>query len=223
MINRPFDSFAEQCNFGLAQVPTEWVLSLDADYELSDALVGELSGLRDAGAVVGYRAASSIASTAGRCAARSIRRASFSIASKERATRTKATATGWSIREPCARCAGRNLPRRPQTAVALARLAAGLCQGEADLSAGHGPKKRTLGASDRFAGLDGRRLFWYRSTCLLVKGCVLDGWAGWFYALQRLLAETMIALEVIDRRLRGVARARRPRARSDRRKRALSR
>jgi glycosyltransferase involved in cell wall biosynthesis len=28
--DRPFDSFAEQCNFGLAQVQTEWVLSLDA-------------------------------------------------------------------------------------------------------------------------------------------------------------------------------------------------
>lgn len=37
--DRTFDSFAEQCNFGLAQVQTEWVLSLDADYELSDDLV----------------------------------------------------------------------------------------------------------------------------------------------------------------------------------------
>jgi len=31
--DRTFDSFAEQCNFGLAQVQTEWVLSLDADYD----------------------------------------------------------------------------------------------------------------------------------------------------------------------------------------------
>jgi hypothetical protein len=38
---------------------------------------------------------------------------------------------------------------------------------------------------------------------LLVKGCLLDGWPGWFYALQRLLAETMMALELIDRRLFG--------------------
>lgn len=29
---RPFDSFAEQCNFGLQQIRTPWVLSLDADY-----------------------------------------------------------------------------------------------------------------------------------------------------------------------------------------------
>ena len=37
---------------------------------------------------------------------------------------------------------------------------------------------------------------------LFLKGCILDGPAGWHYALQRLLAETMIALEIIDRRLR---------------------
>lgn len=32
VIQRPFDSFAEQCNFGLQQIRTPWVLSLDADY-----------------------------------------------------------------------------------------------------------------------------------------------------------------------------------------------
>ena len=34
------------------------------------------------------------------------------------------------------------------------------------------------------------------------KGCLFDGWPGWFYTLQRVLAECMIALELIDRRLR---------------------
>ena len=37
---------------------------------------------------------------------------------------------------------------------------------------------------------------------LLAKGCILDGWPGWFYVLQRTLAETMIAIELVDRRLR---------------------
>jgi hypothetical protein len=37
---------------------------------------------------------------------------------------------------------------------------------------------------------------------LICKGCLLDGWRGWYYALQRLFAETLIALEIIDRRLR---------------------
>ena len=38
---------------------------------------------------------------------------------------------------------------------------------------------------------------------LIVKRCLLDGWPGCLYVLQRTLAETMIALEIIDRRLRG--------------------
>ena len=37
---------------------------------------------------------------------------------------------------------------------------------------------------------------------LFAKGCLLDGWSGWYYALQRMLAEVMICLEIIDRRLR---------------------
>ncbi len=53
-----------------------------------------------------------------------------------------------------------------------------------------------------------RRLGWLAPIgvlfySLFVKGCILDGWPGWYYALQRLCAETLIALEILDRRLRG--------------------
>ena len=56
VIEHPFSDFASQCNFGLGQVGTPWVLSLDADYELSDELVEELAGLRAPDDVAGYRA-----------------------------------------------------------------------------------------------------------------------------------------------------------------------
>src|SRR5438128_4777395 len=46
IVNRAFDDFANQCNFGVSQIDTDWVLSLDADYELSNALVDELYALR---------------------------------------------------------------------------------------------------------------------------------------------------------------------------------
>jgi len=35
---------------------------------------------------------------------------------------------------------------------------------------------------------------------LVIKGCLLDGWPGWYYALQRLLFETMLAVQLIERR-----------------------
>jgi glycosyltransferase involved in cell wall biosynthesis len=40
---RKFDTHAAQWNYGLKQIDTEWVLSPDADYVLSDALIDELT------------------------------------------------------------------------------------------------------------------------------------------------------------------------------------
>jgi glycosyltransferase involved in cell wall biosynthesis len=38
---RKFDTFASQCNFGVALIDSEWVLSLDADYVLTDGFIEE--------------------------------------------------------------------------------------------------------------------------------------------------------------------------------------
>jgi glycosyltransferase involved in cell wall biosynthesis len=54
--HRRFDDFAAQCNFGLTKVASAWVLSLDADYELSQELVAELAALQPAERQSGYRA-----------------------------------------------------------------------------------------------------------------------------------------------------------------------
>lgn len=54
---RRFDHFAEQLNFGLTHVTTPWVLTMDADYVLSDALVAELREGRLQGDYAGYRIA----------------------------------------------------------------------------------------------------------------------------------------------------------------------
>jgi len=41
---RPFDSFAGQCNYGLQLIDSEWVLSLDADYVLTEDFIKETAG-----------------------------------------------------------------------------------------------------------------------------------------------------------------------------------
>ena len=46
VVHREFDSFADQCNFGLSLIRTDWVLSLDADYVLTDELISEIKELR---------------------------------------------------------------------------------------------------------------------------------------------------------------------------------
>ena len=56
VITREFDTFAGQCNFGLTQIQSPWVLSLDADYVLTDELVAELRALAAADDVMGFYA-----------------------------------------------------------------------------------------------------------------------------------------------------------------------
>jgi glycosyltransferase involved in cell wall biosynthesis len=56
IVQRKFDSFAGQCNFGLEQVKTKWVLSLDADYVLSQELVDEIGRLDGGANAAGYQA-----------------------------------------------------------------------------------------------------------------------------------------------------------------------
>lgn len=54
IVIRAFDSFAGQCNFGLSQITTEWVLSVDADYLLTPELASEIRALEPAPDVAGY-------------------------------------------------------------------------------------------------------------------------------------------------------------------------
>ncbi len=36
--------------------------------------------------------------------------------------------------------------------------------------------------------------------CLVLKGLWLDGWRGWWYTLERMAAETILAMRLIERR-----------------------
>jgi glycosyltransferase involved in cell wall biosynthesis len=57
VVERPFDSHAAQWAFGVAQVTTDWVLTLDADYLVPDAFVRELAALDPPPDLDGYSAA----------------------------------------------------------------------------------------------------------------------------------------------------------------------
>ena len=67
--------------------------------------------------------------------------------------------------------------------------------------------RRSLKRTDRIRRVGWCAPFLVFVYTLIFKGCLLDGWPGWYYALQRLLAETLIALEIADRRLRGITKA----------------
>jgi glycosyltransferase involved in cell wall biosynthesis len=56
IVQREFDTHATQWNFGLDQVTTEWVLTLDADHEVSSELATEIQRLNPSSTTTGYEA-----------------------------------------------------------------------------------------------------------------------------------------------------------------------
>ena len=54
VFQRPFDTHANQWNYGLEKSNADWVLSLDADYIVSDALKKELDSLSLDEIISGY-------------------------------------------------------------------------------------------------------------------------------------------------------------------------
>jgi glycosyltransferase involved in cell wall biosynthesis len=201
VIQHPFSDFASQCNFGLTQIDTPWVLSLDADYELSDPLVEELAGLRATDSVAGYRARF-VYRIYGRVLRGTLYPPRVVLYRKDKARyRNEGHGHRVDIDGEVLAFAGviYHDDRKP-----LARWFDSQ-QRYAQVEARYLFETPTakLTRSDRI-----RRLGWLAPIgvmfyTLLIKGCILDGWPGWYYALQRLCAETMIALEIADRRLRG--------------------
>jgi glycosyltransferase involved in cell wall biosynthesis len=199
LFKRAFDSFAEQCNFGLAQVESEWVLSLDADYELSDALVEELRNLHQTEGVAGYRA-SFVYRVHGRPLRGTLypprvvlyRAKSARYANEGHGHRVTLSGVVRDLSGVIYHDDRKPLSRWFASQKSYARL-------EADylLKANAG----VLSTSDRL-----RRMAWPAPILvffhvLVVKGCLFDGWPGWFYTLQRVVAECVIALELINGRL----------------------
>lgn len=200
VIEHPFVNAASQCNFGLTQVISPWVLSLDADYELSDALIRELSSLTPPDSAVGYRARFVY-----RINGRSLRGSLYpprivlyrtSKASYRQEGHTQRVVLDGDVlpldgvtyhddRKPLARwLTSQQRYARDEAEYLLDRPLSVLRQTD---------KLRRMGWPAPIG------IFFYT---LFVKGCLFDGWRGWYYALQRTTAEMLIALEILERRSR---------------------
>lgn len=200
VVTRKFDSFAQQCNFGLTQVKTQWVLSIDADYELSEALVAEICGLTPPDEVVGYRA-SFVYRIFGRPLSGTLypprtvlyRREGAAYRDEGHGHRLTIEGVVETLRAPIYHDDRKPLARWLASQQRYAKVEA-----EYILSAPVEHLRRT----DRI-----RLMAWPAPILaflytLLWKRCIGDGWAGWLYVLQRTLAEIMIAIEIVDRKLR---------------------
>ena len=177
-----------------------WVLALDADYILSSALVGEIASLSPGTSISGYRIAFRYC-VFGRPLSAALYPPVIALYRRERAHYVQEGHTQRVVVDGTVAYLQGLIDhddRKP-----LSRWFASQ-QKYAKLEADHllSTPRASLRRADKI-----RLMAWPSPILvflytLLAKGCILDGWPGWFYVLQRTLAETMIAIELVDRRLR---------------------
>lgn len=199
VVEREFDSFARQANFGLSQIRTEWVLSLDADYVVPDDWCAEIEPLTDAD-VAGYSASfvycvfgHSLRGTVYPPRTVLYRCASAAYGDDGHAHRVRIDGRVEPLNLRIAHDDRKRLGRWFAAQARYVREEADKLQAAEELAIPDRIRRAIVFAP--------ALMFVY---CLLVRGCILDGWRGWYYAMQRACAETMLSIELLDRKLRGI-------------------
>jgi len=196
-LQRRFDEHARQWNWAVNEtgIRTEWVLALDADYQVTDELVEELRGLEPPPDVAGYRA-SFVYCVFGRRLRGSVYPPVTVLYRRDRARYVQDGHTQRILVD------GRVLDlaspilhddRKPLSSWLRAqnrymRLEARLVRATS---------WSELAWPDRLRKLRVVAPFLVLLYCLFVKGGLLDGWPGWFYAFQRMTAETILSLHLL--------------------------
>jgi glycosyltransferase involved in cell wall biosynthesis len=199
VVHREFNGFAGQCNFGLSQINTPWVLSMDADYELSNEFVEELRSLIPSREIGGYRArfvyriwGHPLHGTLYPPRTVLYRKDEAQYENEGHGHRVAVhgdLAEMKSIiyhddRKPLSRWLSSQARYAQQEVTYLLTSPRGV-----------------LSAADRLRLMGWPAPIVMFLYTLFAKRCILDGWPGWYYALQRLYFEVLTALEITDRRL----------------------
>ena len=198
---REFQSHADQWNFGLTQtgIATDWVLALDADYLLDDLFISELRSLSLTEDIGGYRAAFRycIYGKAIRCGTYPpsiilFRRKGARFVQDGHTQRVQAEGKIVNFRCRVDHDDRKSLARWLQSQHEYARLEA------AHLERVDVPHLKAVDRLRVFIWPVPFVVFWY---IVILRGGILDGWRGLYYALQRMYAELLLSLELLDRKL----------------------
>lgn len=195
---RPFDSHSAQSNFGLAQVRTDWALSLDADYIAPETFTQDLDAVRAEDDVAGARARFQYC-VFGRPLRANLYPPRTVLYRKKYAEyyqdghtqRVRVKGKVIDLPTPFDHDDRKSLNRWFSSQVSYARLEADKLLSAADLP-----------ARDRLRRAAWPAPFLVLAVCLFGKGLIWDGVPGWYYVVQRALAEFLLAAEILDRKLR---------------------
>jgi glycosyltransferase involved in cell wall biosynthesis len=207
IVQRKFDTFAGQCNAGLEQIRSAWVLSLDADYRLSDELVSELESLAPPAGIAGYRVPFTYC-IGGRPLRATLYPPRTVLYRKERARYVDAGhGHQVQITGDVGSLAGRIFhdDRKPFSRWLAEQNRYMIAESRHLLTTPIGELNR----QDRLRRWVVVAPFAVFAYTLFAQALVLDGWPGWVYAGQRTLAETLLSLRLAQGRLLGPENTRR--------------
>ena len=196
IMQRHFDSFAAQCNFGLSQIATPWVLSIDADYVITSDLRDEIQRLNPPDHVAGYTVRFHYCVFGHRL--RSTIYPPRTVLYRRELARYRNEGHGHRV------CVGG--PVEP--------LALFIDHDDRK------PLSRWIQAQDKYATVEAhhlieavpaeltlqdkiRRRIYFAPGAMLVylmigRGLILDGWRGCYYIGQRVIAEILLSLRLIE-------------------------
>ncbi len=199
VFSRPFDTHAGQWRYAVTDtaIATPWILRLDADYRLTDAFVEELSRLDPRAAVSAYTVSFDYAVFSHKLRASLyppntilLRRGRFDV-------RDDGHTEIWTVEGPVRPLQARIIHDDWKSITAWLNSQGRYMSRElAELSTGRRGFKERLRLAPPLMPF---AVFLY---CLFGKGLILAGRRGLFYALQRLVAEAVLSLMVLENTLR---------------------
>ncbi|ELS02167.1 glycosyl transferase [Xenococcus sp. PCC 7305] len=196
---RAFDTYAQQCNYGLEKVDSEWVLSLDADYWLTNELMAEIRSIPSTNPINSYHI-------------------NFKYCIFGKPLRGTVLPPRQALyRKNCVTYFDDGHAHFVKTQGLTSYLKNYIL---------HDDRKsltRWLWAQDRYMIIEAEKL---RSTplnklnlqdkirkqkifapiimffyCLIIKGLIFDGWLGFYYTSQRVFVEILLAIHLIEKDL----------------------
>lgn len=196
IFQRQFESFASQCNYGLSEITSEWVLSIDADYLLTDDLIDEIQALPVEPDVNSYsiRFKYCIFGKPLRGTLLPPRRALYrreKAIYKDDGHAHRVYVEGKSVMLSSYihhdDCKSLNRWLWTQDRYMMGEVKKLLESPAIELA-----------WSDRIRRTKILAPFLILIYCLILKGAIFDGWRGWYYTLQRVLAEILLAIHLIE-------------------------
>lgn len=196
IFQRKFDTHTNQWNYGLEKIKSDWVLSLDADYILSEELINEIANLSPDTPIDSYF------------------------------INIKYCIWGQPIRSGLYPPRQVLFRKEKAIYINDGHTQILSVNGKNDKLSSyiyHDDRKsltRWLWAQDRYINIEAKKIletpenqlsladrlrkqkifapFIILFYCLILKGGIFDGWAGLYYALQRTLAEILLSITIIE-------------------------